>query len=105
MDGRLPVEEEVIKQPFPHGSLLMLFYPVARPDVTPSGAEDAGLSLLGQAGMGAGRGAGLASPAGPGPGRGGPAGLGVGGGGGGRRGGLGGFLQPGGGGPAGGRPA
>src|SRR5258705_174208 len=69
MDGRLPVEEEVIKQPFPHGSPLMLFYPVARPDVTPSGAEDAGLSLLGQAGMVAVRVADLASPAGPGLGR------------------------------------
>ncbi len=69
MDGRLPVEEEVIKQPFPHGSLLMLFYPVARPDVTPSGAEDAGLSLLGQAGMVAVRVGDLASPAGPGLGR------------------------------------
>ena len=47
----------------------MLFYPVARPDVTPSGAEDAGLSLLGQAGMVAVRVADLASPAGPGLGR------------------------------------
>ena len=47
----------------------MLFYPVARPDVTPSGAEDAGLSLLGQTGMVAVRVADLASPAGPGLGR------------------------------------
>jgi hypothetical protein len=69
MDGRLPVEEEVIKQPFPHGSLLMLFYPVMPPDVTPSGAEDAGSGLLGQAGMVAVRVADLASPAGPGLGR------------------------------------
>ena len=45
----------------------MLFYPVARPDVTPSGAEDAGLSLLGQAGMVAVRVADLASPAGQPP--------------------------------------
>src|SRR5258708_19735468 len=72
MDGRLPVEEEVIRQPFPHGSLLMLFYPVARPDVTPSGAEDAGLSLLGQAVMVAVREADRASPAGPGLGPDGP---------------------------------
>src|SRR2546429_8399790 len=99
MDGRLPVEEEVIKQPFPHGSLLMLFYPVARPDVTPSGAEDAGLSLLGQAGMGAGRVARPASPARAGPGRGRPAGPGVGGGGGGAPGGGRGGPEPGGGGP------
>ncbi len=47
----------------------MLFYPVARPDVTPSGAEDAGSGLPGQAGMVAVRVADLASPAGPGLGR------------------------------------
>jgi hypothetical protein len=44
----------------------MLFYPVTPPDVTPCGAEDAALGLLGQAGVVAVRVADLASPAGPG---------------------------------------
>jgi hypothetical protein len=47
----------------------MLFYPVTPPDVMLSGAEDAALGLLGQAGMVAVRVADLASPAGPGRGR------------------------------------
>ena len=47
----------------------MLFYPVTPPDVTSSGAEDAGWSLLGQAGMVAVRVADLASPAAPGLGK------------------------------------
>ena len=69
MGGRLPVEEEVSKQPVPRGSLLMLFYPVTPPDVTSSVTEDPALSLLGQAGMVAVRVAGLVSPAGPGLGK------------------------------------
>src|ERR1700758_2999132 len=40
----------------------MSFYPVLPPDVTPGRAEDAGLGLLGQAGMVAVRVADLASP-------------------------------------------
>jgi hypothetical protein len=44
----------------------MLFYPVTPPDVTPPGAEDAAMGLLGQAGVVAVRVADLASPARPG---------------------------------------
>ena len=47
----------------------MLFYPARWPDVTTSSAEDAALSLLGQAGLVAVRAADLASPAGPGLGK------------------------------------
>ena len=47
----------------------MLFYPASWPDVTTSSAEDAALSLLGQAGLVAVRAADLASPAGPGLGK------------------------------------
>jgi hypothetical protein len=47
----------------------MLFYPVTPPDVTPPGAEDAAMGLLGQAGVVAVRVADLASPARPGLGR------------------------------------
>ena len=82
----------------------MLFYPVARPDFTPSGAEDAGLSLLGQAGMVAVRVADLASPAGPGLGRDGRSALVVAGAGKIRTRGSGGLPQAGGGGAGGGPP-
>ena len=82
----------------------MLFYPVARPDVTPSGAEDAGLSLLGQAGMVAVRVADLASPAGPGLGRDGGSALVVAGAGEDPQRGSGGLPQAGGGGAGGGPP-
>jgi hypothetical protein len=47
----------------------MLFYPARWPDVTTSSAEDAALSLLGQAGLVVVRAADLASPAGPGLGK------------------------------------
>jgi len=47
----------------------MLLYPAMPPVVTPCGAEDAALSLLGQAGVVAVRVADLASPAGPGLGK------------------------------------
>jgi len=50
-----------VQQPFRPGAL-MPFYPVVPPDVISSAAEDAALSLLGQAGMVAVRAADLASP-------------------------------------------
>jgi hypothetical protein len=55
------VEVEVSSNLFRPGAL-MPFYPVMPPDVTCAGVEDAGLSLLGRAGMVAVRAADLASP-------------------------------------------